>query len=185
MRQRGPWGAHARIGATRRPGSLIIIASAADKIGKLATGAPKYETIFEGLASIQAYSRGMSFAVPLSVPHQTRNAMKRREFMQRTTAAAAGTLIAAHAAPARAQAHRETLLTVSENGPNTLDIMGLGINRPGYEASWNTFDRLVTHGTKKDADGHDRYDFNSIVPELAEFLEPRRHVGHLQTAQGR
>ncbi len=94
--------------------------------------------------------------------------MKRREFMQRTTAAAAGTLITAHAVPGRAQAHKDTLLIVSENGPNTLDIMGLGINRPGYEASWNTFDRLVTHGTKKDADGNDRYDFNSIVPELAE-----------------
>ena len=28
--------------------------------------------------------------------------------------------------------------------------MGIGTNRPGYEASWNTYDRLLTYGVKKD-----------------------------------
>jgi peptide/nickel transport system substrate-binding protein len=94
--------------------------------------------------------------------------MRRRDFIKRTTAAAAGTLAAANIRPARAQAHKDTLLTLSESGPNTLDIMGLGVNRPGYEASWNTFDRLVTYGGKQDADGTDHYDHNKIEPELAE-----------------
>ncbi|HMD66579.1 MAG TPA: twin-arginine translocation signal domain-containing protein, partial [Stellaceae bacterium] len=81
--------------------------------------------------------------------------MRRRDFLKRTTAAAAGTFAAAHVLPARAQAHKDTLLTLSEGGPNNLDVMGVGTNRPGYEASWNTYDRLVTYGVKKDADGND------------------------------
>jgi peptide/nickel transport system substrate-binding protein len=93
--------------------------------------------------------------------------MRRREFMQRTTAAA-GTVAAARILPARAQGHKDTLITLSESGPNTLDIMGLGVNRPGYEASWNTFDRLATYGSKKDANGNDYYDHSKIEPELAE-----------------
>src|SRR5580658_7644127 len=68
--------------------------------------------------------------------------MKRREFIQRTTAAAAGAIVTTSGRPAHAQAHKDTLLTVSESGPNSLDIMGLGINRPAYESSWNTYDRL-------------------------------------------
>jgi peptide/nickel transport system substrate-binding protein len=60
------------------------------------------------------------------------------------------------------------LLTLSESGPNNLDIMGVGTNRPGYEASWNSYDRLVTFGAKRDANGVDHYDYTKIEPELAE-----------------
>jgi peptide/nickel transport system substrate-binding protein len=94
--------------------------------------------------------------------------MRRRDFLQCTAAAAAGTLAAGYVFPARGQSHKDTLLTLSEGGPNNLDVMGVGTNRPGYEASWNTYDRLVTYGVKKDADGHDHYDSAKIVPELAE-----------------
>jgi peptide/nickel transport system substrate-binding protein len=96
------------------------------------------------------------------------SAMRRRDFLKRSTAAAAGTVAAAYVLPARAQSHKDTLLTLSESGPNNLDVMGVGTNRPGYEASWNTYDRLVTYGVKKDADGNDHYDSTKIVPELAE-----------------
>jgi len=65
------------------------------------------------------------------------------------------------------------LLTVSESGPNSLDIMGIGTNRPGYEASWNTYDRLVTFGAKPDANGVDHYDYTKIEPELAESWDLR------------
>jgi peptide/nickel transport system substrate-binding protein len=34
-----------------------------------------------------------------------------------------------------AQSRQETLLVVSENGPNNLDVQGVGTNRPGYEVS--------------------------------------------------
>src|ERR1700674_4415244 len=95
-------------------------------------------------------------------------AMRRRDFLKRTTAAAAGAVAAAYVHPARAQTRKDTLLTVSESGPNNLDVMGVGINRPSAEASWNTYDRLVTYGVKKDENGNDRYDFTKIEPELAE-----------------
>ena len=57
---------------------------------------------------------------------------RRRDFSKMPAAAAAG-----HGrgrlscAPAQAQARKDTLLTVSESGPNNLDIMGIGTNRPG------------------------------------------------------
>src|SRR5260370_20619584 len=46
--------------------------------------------------------------------------------------------------------------------------MGVGTNLGGYEASWNTYDRLVTFGVKKDANGNDHYDSAKFEPELAE-----------------
>jgi len=94
--------------------------------------------------------------------------MKRREFLKGTAAVTAGVAASAYIRPARAQARKETLLTISESGPNNLDIMGVGTNRPGYEASWNTHDRLVTFGVTQDAGGNDHYDYTKIEPELAE-----------------
>jgi peptide/nickel transport system substrate-binding protein len=91
--------------------------------------------------------------------------MKRREFMQQTVAASAGILTAR---PALAQGHQNVLLSISENGPNSLDVMGIGTNRPGYEVSWNTHDRLMTYGVKQDAGGNDYYDHSKMEPELAE-----------------
>jgi peptide/nickel transport system substrate-binding protein len=37
------------------------------------------------------------------------------------------------------------LLIVSESGPNNIDIHGVGTNVPGYEVSWNCYDRLISH----------------------------------------
>ena len=67
-----------------------------------------------------------------------------------------------------AQSRAETLVAISENGPNSLDIMGVGANRPAYEASWNIHDRLMTYGVKKDPNGNDHYDYAKLQPELAE-----------------
>ena len=97
--------------------------------------------------------------------------MKRREFLKSATALAAGTAISAPAIfSAEAQSRKETLLLVTENGPNNLDIHGVGTNRPGYEASWNCYDRLITHGKKTLADGSISYDRDKFVPELAEDM---------------
>jgi peptide/nickel transport system substrate-binding protein len=98
--------------------------------------------------------------------------MKRREFLQSMTALAASTAVAAPAvwSPAKAQSRKETLLLVTENGPNNLDIHGVGTNRPGYEASWNCYDRLITNGKKTLADGSLSYDRDKFVPELAEDM---------------
>jgi peptide/nickel transport system substrate-binding protein len=110
----------------------------------------------------------MPIALVTPPQHGAGTAMRRRDFLKRTTAAAAGTAAVAYVRPTRAQSRKDTLLTLSESGPNNLDVMGAGTNRPGYEASWNTYDRLVTYGVKKDADGNDYYDSAKIAPELAE-----------------
>src|SRR5215831_15495733 len=96
--------------------------------------------------------------------------MKRREFLKSVTAVAAGSLFPAPAvfSPALAQGRQETLLVVTESGPNNLDIHGVGTNRPGYEVSWNCYDRLMTHGKKTLEDGTESYDRDKFAPELAE-----------------
>lgn len=94
--------------------------------------------------------------------------MKRRDFLKLTTAAAAGAAAGTHVRPGRAQSRKDTLLTISESGPNNLDVMGVGTNPQGSEASWNTYDRLISYAVKKDANGNDHYDPDKFVPELAE-----------------
>src|SRR5579871_5178629 len=98
--------------------------------------------------------------------------MKRRDFLKSMTAAAVGSGLPAAPAvwsPAKAQARQETLLIVSESGPNNLDIHGVGTNVPGYEASWNCYDRLISH-EMKDANGTPYYDKSKFKPELAEDM---------------
>src|ERR1700757_1004165 len=96
--------------------------------------------------------------------------MKRRDFLKSVSGLAVGAAVQAPAiwSPARADARSETLLVVTEGGPNNLDIHGVGTNRPGYEASWNCYDRLMTFGVKQDANGNDHYDDAKLEPELAE-----------------
>ena len=71
-------------------------------------------------------------------------------------------------APARAQSRADTLVVVTEVGPNMLDIHAPGANRPSYQASWNIYDRLITFGSKALKDGSKMYDYDSLKPELAE-----------------
>jgi len=98
--------------------------------------------------------------------------MKRREFLQSMTALAAGTALSTPAIwSAKAQSRKETLLLVTENGPNNLDIHGVGTNRPGYEASWNCYDRLITHEKKTLADGSTSYDRDKFKGELADDMK--------------
>jgi peptide/nickel transport system substrate-binding protein len=98
--------------------------------------------------------------------------MKRREFLKSMTAMTAVGALSTPAvwSPAKAQARGETLLLVTENGPNNLDIHGVGTNRPGYEASWNCYDRLIRNDKKTLADGSVVYDRDKFVPELAEDM---------------
>ncbi len=102
--------------------------------------------------------------------------MKRRDFIKGTTALAAGGTIAGErfgVPRAWAQDKSETLLAVFENGPNSLDFHVPGANRLVYEVVWNIYDRLLTFGVKKDANGNDYYDVDNLVPELAEEWDLR------------
>jgi peptide/nickel transport system substrate-binding protein len=96
--------------------------------------------------------------------------IKRRDFLKSMTAVAAGGALPAPAiwSSAKAQARQETILAVTEYGPNNFDIHGVGTNRPGYEVSWNCYDRLMSHGEKTLPDGSKSYDRDKFTPELAE-----------------
>ena len=97
--------------------------------------------------------------------------MKRRDFLKSMTALAAGSAVSAPAiwSPAKAQSRQETLLIVSESGPNNIDIHGVGTNVPGYEVSWNCYDRLISHEMKT-VDGTPYYDRDKFKMELADDM---------------
>ena len=97
--------------------------------------------------------------------------MKRRDFLKSAGAVAAGGAVTAPAifSPAKAQARQETLLIVSESGPNNIDIHGVGTNVPGYEVSWNCYDRLISHEMKT-VNGTPYYDRDQFKMELADDM---------------
>ncbi|MBN9083971.1 MAG: ABC transporter substrate-binding protein [Rhizobiales bacterium 62-17] len=98
--------------------------------------------------------------------------MDRRGFLKSTAATALATGVAAPAvwSPAKAQSRQETLLVVSESGPNNIDIHGVGTNVPGYEVSWNCYDRLISHEMKSGPGGVPYYDRDKFKPELADDM---------------
>src|SRR5258707_7657281 len=99
--------------------------------------------------------------------------MTRRDFLKSMAAVATGSALPAAPAvwsPVRAQARQETLLIVSESGPNNIDIHGVGTTVPGYEVSWNCYDRLISH-EMKDVNGTPYYDRDKFKGELAEDMD--------------
>src|SRR3982751_3454036 len=96
--------------------------------------------------------------------------MKRRDFLKSVSGLAAGAMVPAPAiwSAAKADARSETLLIVSEGGPNNLDIHGVGTNVPGYKVSWNCYDRLIGHEMKTGPGGVPYYDRDKFKGELAE-----------------
>jgi peptide/nickel transport system substrate-binding protein len=98
--------------------------------------------------------------------------MKRRDFLKSVSGIAASAVVPAPAiwSSAKADSRSEILLVVTEGGPNNLDIHGVGTNRPGYETSWNCYDRLITHEARTLPDGTLSYDRDKFKPELAEDM---------------
>src|SRR5215216_501172 len=97
--------------------------------------------------------------------------MKRRDFLKSVTALTATGAVSAPAiwSPAKAQSRQETLLIVSESGPNNIDIHGVGTNVPGYEVSWNCYDRLISHEMRT-VNGVPYYDRDKFKMELADDM---------------
>jgi peptide/nickel transport system substrate-binding protein len=81
-----------------------------------------------------------------------------------TTAWAGGGAIAA-------EAPKDTLVIVSEDGPNGLDTMVPTANDYSRMVVWQAYDRLVSHGEKTLPDGTVSYDAKVLTPELAESWE--------------
>ncbi|QDL91339.1 ABC transporter substrate-binding protein [Paroceanicella profunda] len=89
----------------------------------------------------------------------------RRSFLK-TGAALMGALPFARALPAAAAT--DTLVVVSGQTINSLDLHRTGTNRASYQIAVNCYDRLVTFGQKEAPGGGLSYDYAKIEPELAE-----------------
>ena len=92
----------------------------------------------------------------------------RRDFLKGTGAIAGGAALVHRIPSAWAETPKDTLLVLVENGPNSLDIHGVGTTFRSYVACWNLYDRLLTFGHKSLPDGGLSYDYTKIEPELAE-----------------
>ena len=99
----------------------------------------------------------------------------RRRLLKRlgalSAAPAAGTALLAAPDAAGQDRRKELLIVANEFGPNSLDIHGVGANRPSYGVAWVCYDRLITYGRKKLPDGTFMYDYSKLEPELAERWE--------------
>ena len=93
--------------------------------------------------------------------------MNRRDMLKTTGAFA----VTASTLPFLKSAHAQsasTVVVMIGNTINSLDIHRPGTNRPSYQVAVNVYDRLVTFGIKKLADGSLAYDYDKVQPELAE-----------------
>ncbi|MDP3716116.1 MAG: ABC transporter substrate-binding protein, partial [Burkholderiales bacterium] len=94
--------------------------------------------------------------------------MNRRQLLKSAGAFAAGaSLLPFLKTNAWAQSGSTAVVLIG-NTINSLDIHRPGTNRPSYQVAVNVYDRLVTFGTKKLADGSLSYDYDKVEPELAE-----------------
>lgn len=64
-----------------------------------------------------------------------------------------------------------TLVVISGETINSLDLHRTGTNRPSYQVAINCYDRLLTFGTRTTDDGELAYDSTVLAPELAESWE--------------
>ena len=94
--------------------------------------------------------------------------MKRRIFIM---SLCAGLVVLLSAGLALAGKGKDTIIIIREQGSNSLDIHGVGTNRPAYGLSWNVYDRLLTYGKKTHPSGAVMYDYKKLEPELAESWE--------------
>ena len=108
--------------------------------------------------------------------------------LNRSTLATAALLTASVALPASrpgaAEIAKDTLVIVSEMGPNGLDTMVPTANDHSRMVVWQAYDRLVSHGEKTLADGTISYDAKVVTPELAESWEAsedgKTYIFHLR-----
>ncbi|MGA1532700.1 MAG: ABC transporter substrate-binding protein, partial [Aquiluna sp.] len=95
--------------------------------------------------------------------------MNRRDLLKTSTGVAlsASVLPFLKASEAFAQSS-DTAVIVIGNTINSLDIHRSGTNRPSYQVAVNVYDRLVNFGTRTLKDGSLAFDYNKVIPELAE-----------------
>ncbi len=95
--------------------------------------------------------------------------MWRRDFLKTIgVASSASVLPFLRFMPAAAAGRSGTLVVVTGNGPNSMDIQRKGTNRPAYQIAVNLYDRLVGYSTKELPNGTLMYDYTTLEPEAAE-----------------
>lgn len=105
--------------------------------------------------------------------------MNRRELLKSVAALGAGASLLPFLKNNAYAQSGDTLVVLIGNTINSLDIHRPGTNRPSYQVAVNVYDRLVTFGRKKLADGSLAYDYDKVEPELAEswtFSPDRRQI---------
>jgi peptide/nickel transport system substrate-binding protein len=95
--------------------------------------------------------------------------MDRRDFMLAAGTTFAGGMLAPQVV--FAQRAGDTIVAVTEMGPNMLDTHPVGSNRAAYATSWLLYDRLITFGVRKLPSGIEAYDYFNLRPEAAESFE--------------
>ncbi|MEM8572777.1 MAG: ABC transporter substrate-binding protein [Pseudomonadota bacterium] len=93
----------------------------------------------------------------------------RRAFLK-TASISAAMLPFLKAMPAQAQAS-ETVVVVTGQTINSLDLHRTGTNRASYQVAVNCYDRLLSFGTKTLPSGDLSFDYSTLEPELAESWE--------------
>ncbi len=98
--------------------------------------------------------------------------MRRRDFIKTAGVVAGASAIPLFRHfPAEAASRSGTLVVVTGNGPNSMDIQRKGTNRPAYQIAVNLYDRLVGYSAKTLANGTTMYDYTTLTPEAAESWE--------------
>lgn len=98
--------------------------------------------------------------------------MKRRDLLKNT-----GLVLGASALPwlrhlpAHAAGGADTMVVITGDTINSLDLHRQGTNRASYQITVNIYDRLVRFGVKTLADGTIAYDSTKIEPEVARSWE--------------
>lgn len=90
----------------------------------------------------------------------------RRTFLK-TASASVGLLPFLKVLPASAQAG-DTLVVVSGQTINSLDLHRSGTNRESYQVAINCYDRLIAFGTKTLPNGDVSFDYDTLNPDIAE-----------------
>ncbi|MEM1361943.1 MAG: ABC transporter substrate-binding protein [Pseudomonadota bacterium] len=93
----------------------------------------------------------------------------RRTFLK-TASASAAMLPFLKVLPASAQA-ADTLVVVTGQTINSLDLHRTGTNRASYQVAINVYDRLLSFGSKTLPNGDVSFDYATLEPELAKSWE--------------
>jgi peptide/nickel transport system substrate-binding protein len=94
--------------------------------------------------------------------------MKRRDLLKAAGSASLGAAVLPFLKSTAWAAPADTAVVLIGDTINSLDIHRPGTNRPSYQVAVNCYDRLVSFGMKPLGDGAFAYDYDTLVPELAE-----------------